>query len=75
MHFDDAGKLTNFTAERYREIEGEFSLDPWSTPIEQYGELAGLKLPVYGQAMWNLPAGDLVYVELQITELQYNSAL
>jgi hypothetical protein len=74
MHFDDKGKLTNFTAERYREIDGEFSLDPWSTPIEQYGELAGLKLPVYGQAMWNLPAGDLVYVELQITELQYNSA-
>jgi hypothetical protein len=74
MHFDDKGKLTNFTTERYREIDGEFSLDPWSTPIEQYGELAGLKLPVSGQVMWNLPAGDLVYVELQITELQYNTA-
>jgi hypothetical protein len=73
MHFDGTGKLTNFTAERYREIAGEFSLDPWSTPIQQYGELAGLNLPVYGQAEWNLPAGDLVYVELQITELQYNS--
>jgi len=74
MHFDDTGKLTNFTAERFREIEGEFSLDPWSTPITSYGERAGLKLPVGGQAAWNLATGDLVYIELQITELQYNSA-
>ena len=74
MHFDDTGKLTNFTAERYREIDGKFSLDPWSTPVSSYGVLEGLNLPVVGQAAWNLPDGDLVYVELQITKLQYNSA-
>ena len=74
MHFDDAGKLTNFTAERYREIEGEFSLDPWSTPITSYGVRAGLNLPVGGQAVWNLLAGDLLYIEVQITEIKYNSA-
>jgi hypothetical protein len=75
MHFDEIGKLTNFTAERYREIDGEFSLDPWSTPITNYGVHAGLNLPVGGQAAWNLPEGDLMYVELQIIELQYNSPL
>ena len=74
MHFDEAGKLTNFTAERYREMEGDFSLDPWSTPITGYGILEGLNLPVGGQAAWNLPVGDFVYIDLQITELQYNAA-
>jgi len=74
MHFDDAGKFTNFTTERYREIDGNFSLDPWSTPVSSYGELEGLNLPVVGQAAWNLADGDLVYVELQIIKLQYNSA-
>ncbi len=26
MHFDDEGRFTNFTTQRYREIDGEFSL-------------------------------------------------
>jgi hypothetical protein len=74
MVFDDAGRLTNFNALRYREIDGDFSLDPWSTPIMDYGERAGLNLPVRGQAVWNLPSGDLPYADLEITDLEYNSA-
>lgn len=73
MFFDDQGRLTNFSAERYRETRGEFSLDPWSTPILGYGEFAGMNLPVLGQAVWNLPAGDLVYADLEITEIKYNT--
>ena len=74
MIFDDVGRLTNFTTMRYREITGEFSLDPWSTPMTGYGERAGLNLPVRGQAVWNLPSGDLPYAELEITHIEYNSA-
>jgi hypothetical protein len=74
MFFDEVGRLTNFTAMRYREIGGEFSLDPWSTPITSYGVRAGLNLPVRGQAVWNLPSGDLVYADLEITEIEYNTA-
>jgi hypothetical protein len=72
MYFDDAGRLTNFTAMRYREIDGDFSLDPWSTPMSSYGIRAGLNLPIRGQAVWNLPSGDLPYAELEITEVAYN---
>jgi len=74
MIFDDRGRLTNFTTKRYREIDGEFSLDPWSTPITGYGVRAGLNLPVRGQAVWSLPAGDLPYADLEITDVEYNSA-
>ena len=74
MFFDGAGRLTNFTAMRYREIDGAFSLDPWSTPITSYGVFAGLNLPVRGQAVWNLPSGDLPYADLEITDIEYNSA-
>jgi len=73
MSFADDGRLTNFTTLRYREIEGEFSLDPWSTPITGYGMLAGLNLPVCGQAVWDLPSGDLTYADLEVTEISYNS--
>lgn len=74
MFFDNVGRLINFTTMRYREIDGDFSLDPWSTPITGYGLLAGLKLPVRGQAVWNLPSGDLPYVDLEVSEIEYNFA-
>jgi hypothetical protein len=74
MFFDDAGRLTDFTTMRYREIGGAFSLDPWSTPITGYGAFAGLNLPISGQAVWNLPSGDLPYADLEITEIEYNAA-
>ena len=74
MYFDETGKVTNFTADRHREVDGEFSLDPWSTPVTKYGMMAGLNLPVRGQAVWNLPAGDFVYIEVEITEITYNSS-
>jgi hypothetical protein len=73
MFFDDDGRLTNFSAMRYREIKGDFSLDPWSTPMTGYGQMAGLNLPIRGQAVWNLPSGDLPYAELEIEEIQYNT--
>ena len=72
LFFDADGRITNLTAMRYRETGGEFTLDPWSTPITSYGVRAGLNLPVGGQAVWNLPSGDLVYVDLEITDIEYN---
>ena len=72
LFFDDQGRPTNFTTMRYREISGEFSLDPWSTPITGYGVQASLNLPVRGQAVWNLPSGDWPYVDLEITKVEYN---
>jgi hypothetical protein len=74
MFFDNDGRLTNFSTMRYREIEGAFSLDPWSTPITEYGQRAGLNLPIRGQAIWNLESGDLTYADLEITEVEYNYA-
>ena len=55
MHFDSTGRLTNFTTKRYREIEGEFSLDPWSTPITSYGVFAGLNLPILRVCIHSVP--------------------
>ena len=72
LFFDNAGRLTNLTAMRYRESGGEFSLDPWSTPILEYGEWSGLKIPSRGQAVWNLESGDLPYADLEITEVEFN---
>ena len=74
MHFDAEGRVTNFIAERYRELNGEFILNTWSTPIDGYGKLAGLNLPVRGRAIWKLDTGDLTYAELEILSVEYNES-
>jgi hypothetical protein len=51
---------------RYR-TPGASSPDTWSTPITGYGEFEGLRLPVRGPAIWELPGEDYEYIEVTIT--------
>jgi hypothetical protein len=75
IFFDDAGRLTDFVAQRYRENKGSFTLDTWSTPMTKNGVLGGLNLPVRGQAVWRLPGGDLPYADLELSEIEYNGPI
>ena len=72
LFFDEAGRLTNFVTQRYRENKGSYILGTWSTPMTKYATMAGLSLPVRGQAVWKLPEGDLPYADLEIEAIEYN---
>lgn len=73
MYFDNEGRLTNFIAPRYRDMgNNKFDIENWSTPIREYGEFEGLKLPKAGAGVWNLKEEDLEYINLSITDLEYN---
>jgi hypothetical protein len=72
LHFDAEGRPTGFEAQRYRMVGSEYELATWWAPVNEYGELAGLQLPVRAQAVWKLPEGDLAYFDAVITELAYN---
>jgi hypothetical protein len=71
--FDDQGRITNFTGDRYRDGENGPELVPWSTPISAYGAFAGMRLPLRGAGVWHLDGGELTYIELQITDIDYNT--
>jgi hypothetical protein len=70
LFIDGEGKMTDFVAERYFEAGDAYY--PWSTPLSEYGEFNGLRLPVRGQGVWKLPDGDFAYIDLVIPELEYN---
>lgn len=73
MTFDDEGRVTNFTGERYRDnADGTSDLVLWSTPISDYGEFAGVRVPVRGSGVWHLASGDLTYIELEILEVEFD---
>ncbi len=72
---DEAGRLHNFVAKRYRENKGTYTLDTWTTPMTEWGMLAGLNLPVHGQAVWKLPSGDLPYIDVKVAEIKFNGPI
>jgi hypothetical protein len=72
MHFDGDGRPLNFVAKRHRMVGRRYDLETWSTPFTGHCEFEGLRLPVRGQGVWNLKEGDLVYVELEVTQLEYD---
>jgi hypothetical protein len=70
MCFDDVGRLTNFVALRYYAVDGEYALRTWATPVVEYGEFGGLKLPTRTMVTWKLPEGDLEWLDLTVTKVQ-----
>jgi hypothetical protein len=72
MYFDGKGRPINFSAMRYHEKQGRYTLEAWSTPLTDFAERAGLNLPVCGQAMWHLDSGAFPYVDLEVDTIEYN---
>jgi hypothetical protein len=63
--FDDQGRLTNMTAERFDNAKK--AILPWSTPISDYGEFAGIRVPVQGAGVWHYEDGEFPYIRLRVT--------
>jgi hypothetical protein len=73
LRFDEEGRLTEFVAKRSAMAAGGSQLATWSVPITEYGEVEGLRLPVRVKAVWKLADGDLDYIDVRITQLQYEA--
>lgn len=73
---DELGRLTNFIGKRwYPENRGAYTLETWTTPMTEWGRLAGLNLPIRVQAVWKLPAGDFPYADVKLTEVEFNAPI
>jgi hypothetical protein len=72
MFFDDLGRPTTFETTRYMGVDGGYRPTPWHTPHREWGERAGLNIPVRGDVLWVLPEGELTYGEFNIDSVVYN---
>ena len=76
LEIDAEGRLVAFRAERHAMVGTGFEPRPWTAPTHEYGELAGLRLPVRGAAVWTLPDGsELEYITVELTELELDPPL
>lgn len=71
LYFNEKGELRNFVGERLSSVTGK--KETWSTPISEYKEINGIRIPIKGEGVWNLSSGDFSYIRLEITDIEYNS--
>jgi len=74
LYFNEEGALVNFVTEDryYAPIGAEPQKVKWSTPVKDYREVNGIKIPGYGEAIWHFPDGDFCYAKFKIKEVEYN---
>lgn len=72
FYFDDDGRILSFSAERYAEDNGTYTLRKWSTPVFDYATFGGLRIPSSGQGVWDWDGEDFVYIKMHLTDVVYN---
>lgn len=70
--FNDRGEPIGFTAERYRDVDGEFEMETWSISMDNYQMFDGIKVPAAGEITWELAEGDFTWYKFEIKEFEYN---
>ncbi len=75
FYFDETGEITNMiTTGRYRDENGRFIREKWTTPLRNYIELNGFKIPSEGDATHqNTNGGEYVYARFRLVSLEYNN--
>jgi len=76
LMFNQQGELVDFISEdRYYCEDGKNYLPyRWSTPIKNYIDIKGRKVPSYGEAVWHMPDGEYCYAMFDLKEIEYNCA-
>ena len=73
FRFDDRGDITSFSADRYMSTGKTASLEKWVVKNLEYGEFAGIRIPVKSEATWKLKDGDFTWLKLEIIGIDYNN--
>ena len=74
LSFDQTGDLGGFVSgDRYQSADGvTYRNLPWSTPVSDYRDFGGIRLPTRGDATWKQPEGDFTYARFLLEEIEYN---
>jgi hypothetical protein len=74
LYFNDTGELVNFVSDdRYAAGENNaMQKVRWSTPVKDYKETGGYRIPSMAETIYHYPEGDLCYGTFRLTRLDYN---
>ena len=70
FHFNSVGQIIRVSADRYRSINKNFELTPWTGYFRKYQKINGINLPTEGEVIWHLREGDYSYAKLKIKSVE-----
>lgn len=71
--FNKAGELVNFISNDRFETNGkEYINYPWETPVSDYREIAGYRLPSKAKLIYKRPDGEFCYGEFEFMSVAIN---
>lgn len=74
LYFNEAGELINFVSDDRSALQDDGTIKQarWTTPVSDYQEFEGRKIPTVGKAIWNYPEGDFTYGVFKLSSIKYN---
>jgi hypothetical protein len=69
--FDATGDLVNFRSEDRYDVS-KMERFPFTTPVKDFREFDGIRLPSYGEAVWHYPEGAFSYGKFRLKAVHYN---
>ncbi|HLT33348.1 MAG TPA: DUF6544 family protein [Aquaticitalea sp.] len=66
------GDFVSFEAQRYYGGGKEATLETWFVKATSYKEFDGIRIPNTGEVVWNLKDGEFQWLQLKITDVEYN---
>lgn len=72
--FDSAGDLVDFISDDRGELQEDGTLLRlrWSTPMREFREFEGRRLPTRGEAIWHRPEGPFVYGRMVLRSIRFD---
>ncbi len=74
LFFDEAGDLVDFASDDRADISagGEPQQMRWTTPLSDFREIDGRRVPGRGEAIWHREEGPFTYGEFTIRDVTFN---
>ncbi|MGQ1788498.1 DUF6544 family protein [Saccharicrinis sp. GN24d3] len=73
FHFNENGDFIRYSALRYKGNEPDAERVEWVIDVKEHAVMNGIKIPVKMTATWKLDEGDWTWLDLEITDIRYNS--
>jgi hypothetical protein len=74
LYFNEKGELINFVSDDRSALQDDGTLKKarWSTPVSDYIEIDGRRIPTYGETIWHYPESDFTYGTFRLSSIKYN---
>ena len=74
LYFNEKGELINFVSDDRSALQddGIMKRVRWTTPVGDYKDFDGRRIPTYGETIWNYPEGDFTYGIFRLKNIIYN---